>query len=107
MSDAEVINARVEGTRLGFEDHGIPTYYIQLHHERGHQSYGGYGLFGNFTHRAIFDLLKVLKLRNWEDLPGTYVRIKFTKIKIQGIGHVIEDRWFDLKEIALEEEQEK
>ena len=86
-------NARIATTRLGKEDHGIPTCEVRLEFDGASQSFGGYDLRG----RPDFPLqiLEALQVETWEELPGKYCRIRQTHDRIHAIGHIIEDRWFN------------
>lgn len=45
MKELEEKNAIIESTMLGWEDHGIMTFYIGLDYgDEGHQHCGGYSL---------------------------------------------------------------
>ena len=87
-------NARVVGTTLGREDHGIPSCSIDLDLGGIRQGFGGYDL----RHHVHFvqRVLDVLGVRRWEDLPGTIVRVKRSagRAVLVSIGHAIEDKWY-------------
>ena len=99
---AETLNGKIESTFLGYEDHGMPSYAIYLQHQCGHQGFGGYALTAGFTHDAIFSLLNTLMVSSWEKLPGTHVRIVIEDELITQVGHIMEDRWFSLRDLAKE-----
>lgn len=114
MSELETVNAKITSTMLGIEDHGILTFFINLEWSGAGQGLGGFALD---RHReperlgfgpglvAIRKILETVGVTNWEDLPGKLVR---AKVELWGsarppiIGHIIEDRWFDLKEFMAQ-----
>lgn len=106
-SMSELRNAKIESTHLGFEDHGIMTFYLHLKYDGTGQGFGGYGLddgpkgtaFGMVAVRKVLETVGVSK---WEDLPGKYIRAETDWSKIHRIGNIIEDKWLDLKVLSEE-----
>lgn len=103
-------NAKIEKTMLGIEDHGVMTCMLYLDYNGSGQGFGGWCLDspvkddeGKLIKREgtrkglnfIMQILKVLEVENWEDLPGTYCRIEGTDNKVYRIGHLLKDKWFD------------
>ncbi len=103
----EVENAVIRFTTLGYEDHGVLTAFIHLDFKGGGQGFGGFGLDNiaedDSTERSphpaaglfIGRVLSVLGVGKWEDLKGKHCRIRHSWTKIEAIGHIIEDEWFD------------
>ncbi len=91
-----IVNGKIHSTMLGIEDHGIMTFFINIDFD------GGGGTKGDS--RSILCIRKILQtvdVMKWEDLEGKYVRIKKEKEyggPIKAIGHIIEDKWFDIEE---------
>ena len=109
----EIINARIESTSLGIEDHGILSFFLHLEFDGSGQGFGGYALdtfdkekkrrVGHaFGTDCILRILEVLKVHNWEDLRGKYLRIKRINHKIIAIGHIVENKWFNIEDLAKE-----
>lgn len=99
----EIKNAVVEGTFLGVEDHGILTYFLHLEGEAWSQGFGGHVCDEhNFLAASIREILKTLKVDSWEKLKGTHVRVQGNDNKIHCIGHIIEDRWYDITKHSKE-----
>ena len=113
--ETEIKNARIQGTMLGTEDHGIFTCTVTLDYGGSGQSFGGYGLDqpihrgGKFVCRQgtawgmefIKRVLKAIGAGKWEDLPGTHCRVMADYGKVHAIGHIIKDQWFDpVKDLA-------
>ena len=103
-----VTNAKISSTMLGIEDHGIMTFSLMMDMGGCGQGFGGYALdgkAGNVGHsksiQCIRKILETVDVREWEDLKGKLVRIRKNDEfngPILAIGHIIEDRWFDIKE---------
>ena len=112
----EIINGRIEDTMLGVEDHGILTFFLYLKFDGSGQGFGGYTLdtydkekkrrVGHaFGTDCILQILDVLKVRKWEEVKGKYVRVKRDAGwggKIRAIGHIVEDKWFNIADLAKE-----
>lgn len=95
----EIKNAKIESTMLGFEDHGIFTYMIYVGDGSSGQGFGGYSLGGNYTDAVIKGLLKTVGVDKWEDLKGSFVRVKSEEGRLVEIGHLMEEKWFDPKTV--------
>lgn len=113
----EIKNALIEGTSLGYEDHGILTCSLHLTYGGSGQSFGGYALdtwrgprnsegrrVGTaYGTEFIARVLATVGVMSWEHLKGKYVRVDAEFTKIHRIGHIIEDKWFDPDELRAEE----
>ena len=109
---SEIENAQIETTMLGTEDHGCMTAWLYLKVSGGGQGFGGYVLDGKgdtITHERnpsvafggfVAEVLRVVGVENWEDLPRKHVRIKRDEPfgQIIGIGNILDDVWFYPKE---------
>jgi hypothetical protein len=107
----EVENVKIESMMLGIEDHGIMTCFLNL---KGHcmgVGFGGYSFDSRSGEEAngygikfIRRILETMNVRNWEDLRGMHCRIRHTGLggKVQAIGHIVEDKWFDPEELRSE-----
>lgn len=102
-------NARIKGTMLGTEDHGILTCYIHLDYGGAGQSFGGYSLDGPikdddgkhlrregsaYGMEFVNRVMETVGVSKWENLPGTPVRVRASYGRVEAIGHFIEDKWF-------------
>jgi len=99
-------NARITSTTLGYEDHGIMTWFLDLDYGGSGQGAGGYVLNGYdkennkktpsiWCGKTIMAILDVLGVDKWEALPGTYIRVKYDYDKVHAIGHLLKDQWLD------------
>ena len=102
----EMVNAKIKSTYLGFEGHGILTATLNLDYGNSQQSFGGYGLYGetrndkscNYAGFFIQRILKTVGVDEWGDLSGKYIRVMLDRNMIDGIAHIVEDRWFHPRE---------
>lgn len=104
----EIKNAKIVSTNLGFEDHGIFTAHIRLAGDGWGVTVGGYSLDGpTFGSQEmaekcagfIPEILRVVGVDKWEDLPGKYIRIESERIgPVSKIGNITEDKWLDFDE---------
>lgn len=104
-------NARIKSTMLGREDHGIMTFMLYIEFDKCVTcGIGGYALdeYDSTTKTRLFkpesmellsEILNVVGVERWEDLPGKYIRFEDNGwgSKIEKIGNIIEDKWFDLR----------
>lgn len=104
----EIRNAKISGTMLGFEDHGIMTAMINTMSRSLGQGFGGYCLGGKWGMEFIKAVLKTLDVEKWEQLKGTHCRVDADYSKIYRIGHIIDNKWFDPeKDLAIYIEKKK
>lgn len=114
---SEIINAKITGTSLGFEDHGIMTCFVFLEWEGGGVGFGGFGLdewndkkkerTGTGTGLDFIKaIMEVVGVEKWEDLEGKYVRVDSGGwgCQIKGIGNLLKDDWLYPEEFFKEEE---
>ena len=107
----ETKNAKITSTMLGTEDHGILSFYLYLDYGGSGQGAGGYSLdtpikTGNtFLRRVgtaeglslIMEILEIVGVGKWEDLPGKYIRVQADQAKVHAIGNVIKDKWLNFE----------
>jgi len=105
----ETLNAKIESTMLGVEDHGILTFFLYVEGAGWSQSFGGHACdrwdenksqrVGHaFGMEAIRRILETVGVETWEALPGKNVRVRRGDDGIlHHIGHIVEDRWYDIK----------
>lgn len=113
----EIKNAKITSTMLGREDHGIMTFIIFVEFDGCvHCGVGGYALdsydkatdqrvFRAESMEAISKILDVVGVKKWEDLPGSYIRIKDNGwgSTIDEIGNLMKEKWFNLREFFNKE----
>ncbi len=104
MSEPDWKNAKIVSTMLGIEDHGIFTASLTLDYGGACQSFGGYCLEGKTAYVFIKGVLEALEIREWEKLPGTYVRVKAEHKGVQAIGHITHDTWFNPGDVFAQDD---
>jgi len=103
----EELNAQINKTFLGKEDHGIPTWNLEMKLSNGfHQGFGNYDLrFYGIV--PIIKIIEVVGVDSWEKLIGTTCRVRRRDRMIRAIGHIVEDKWFDIEDTDAVEATEK
>lgn len=123
MDKIEIKNAKIDGTMLGWEDHGILSFSIGLDYGNGgHQGAGGYCLDtpekdekDRFVRRVgtaagmemLARVMRVVGVEKWESLVGEHVRVKSNYSKVFAIGHLLKDEWLDFEEFWAEVKSDK
>lgn len=106
MNKGDIINGQIASTTLGYEDHGILTFFLHVKWEGGDCGFGGYVLGGEFAAKSIKAVLSVVGVEKWEDLKGKYVRVESNgwggNPGIKRLGNILANKWLDLKELAEE-----
>jgi len=104
----KVKNAVIKNTMLGVEDHGILTFILHLDYGGEGQGAGLYSLGSGkprsyVTMQIIEDILKIVGVDSWEELPGKHIRVKASHSKVYAIGNVLKDKWLDFDEFFNKE----
>lgn len=110
MSDVETKNAKITGTMLGWEDHGILSFMLYLDYGSGGcQGAGGYCLDDYCKHKdkrigtasglnLIMRIMKIVGVEKWEDLKGKHIRAKAEHCRVHAIGNLLKDDWLDFEQ---------
>lgn len=114
--EPRITNAKIVSTMLGIEDHGIMSFFVFCEWSGAGCGFGGYCLDGpdrqddntplrsnkrighGHSYQAIRHILETVGVEKWEKLPGTLIRIEYNGLgkQLVKIGHIMEDRWFDI-----------
>ena len=95
-------NAIIKSTHLGYEDHGLLTCWLMLEQPGNAQGFGGWSIKSNAGF-WVDRILGVVGVDSWEKLPGKHVRVDGDNLGIDGIGHIVNDKWFYPKKEEMEE----
>lgn len=112
-SKPEILNAKITGTQLGPEDHGIFTCFVTLEGSGWGCGFGGYAfdswseaekarVGAAFGIEFIAAVLRIAESPSWEKLIGKFVRCESEGLggKIRRLGHITKDEWFDPQALA-------
>lgn len=108
----EILNAKITSTKLTMEDHGCLSFWIFLEGSGWGIGYGGYCIGHGYLGADVFmaengdgleammRIMDVVGVDTWEELKGKFVRVKTNGwgSKVDVIGNIMEDRWFNIKE---------
>ena len=90
-------NAIIESTKLGYEDHGMLTCFLNLKQKASGQGFGGYRLdapkgWSIYTDFWVKRILETVGVENWEDLEGKHIKVFGESFgAIEGIGHITDE----------------
>ena len=109
---SKIVNAQIDETFFGREEHGILTCYLYLKGNGFGVGLGGRVLDGYDKSKKkrvatqegfefIDRIMTVVGVKKWEDLVGEYVRIEVPEAgfgsKITKVGNLIKDDWLDFE----------
>lgn len=117
VREIEIKNAVIEKTFLGKEDHGIFTFNLSLDYGGTGQGFGNYGLDDWNEEQGkrmgcgssidlIKEILEIVGVYSWEDLPGKHIRVQAYSHKVIAIGHFLHDKWFNIEDFYAKLEEE-
>lgn len=107
MAELKTENVKINDTHLGFEDHGLLTFFLYLSGDGWGTGFGGIRLGGEYTSKVVEGVLKTVGVEKWEDLKGQLVRCKHEGWggRTVAIGHPIENKWFDLENLEVAKDE--
>ena len=104
----EIKNAVISNVQITNDDRGMLSAWIQLDYGNSGQGFGGYALYlpKSFKHHKIesvaghfiFRCMQIADVENWSEMTGKTVRVKCNMAKIESIGHIVKDDWFNPSE---------
>ena len=104
----EIKNAIITDFSLNFTERGILDFWIYLDYECGSQGFGGYALYlpksfknhklKSYAGHYIYRVLEVAGVTDLKDLKGKTIRVNGDFSKIESIGHIIKNIWFNPKD---------
>lgn len=119
MKEPKIINMKITNVSLSMADHGCLTFGLTLKGECFSVVYGGYcighGYLGadefkgnQYGIECLMRIMDTVGVERWEDMKDKYVRIVDNGwgSTITTIGHIIEDKWFDIKDFFKNKEKE-
>lgn len=103
----EIKNAVIESATITAGDHGILTAWLDLDYGGSGQGFGGFCLYlpKSFRNREplapnvcghfLWRVMEVAGVGTWDELIGKTIRVKASHARVEAIGHIVEDKWFD------------
>jgi len=110
-TEIPIKNARIVSTHLG-PSHGTAfTFSLELDNGHGTRNVGNLdmGSYNKPMERyegwsgaipILIEIMKVVGVESWEDLPGKYIRYKESPGRVYAIGHIIKNNWLEFGEFA-------
>ncbi len=106
VMNIEIKNAIVTSAEITNDDHGSLSAWIYLDYGGSGQGFGGYALYlpKSFTHHKvnsgyaghfIFRVMEIAEVSKWSELKGKTVRVKAGDSKVNALGHIVKDIWFE------------
>ena len=101
----EIKNAKIKRVRLGYDRGVFLCAWLHLDYGGAGQGFGGFVLnqydkdsekrIGTaWGTQYIQEILRVVGVDSWEDLPGKHIRVDSEHSKVHGIGNILKDEWF-------------
>jgi hypothetical protein len=102
----EIQNAVISSALLTFAERGHLDCWLYLEYGNGGgQGFGGYALYlpKSYTHHKLlspaghflYRVMEIAGVESFDKLKGRTIRVKATTDRVQAIGHIIKDDWFD------------
>ena len=99
----EIKNAVIKNAKIK-TDNGFLDCWIELDYGGQCQGFGGFALYlpKSYTHHSIqsnaghfiFRCMEIADVSDFSQLKGRSIRVKSNFVKVEAIGHIINDDWF-------------
>lgn len=103
--DLETRNAIIKEARITVGDHGCLTAWLTLDYGGFCQGFGGYALYlppdfdgherKSFAGHFIWRVMEIADVTRWDRLGGKTLRVRSSWEKVEAIGHIVKDDWFE------------
>lgn len=100
-------NAVITKARICDSDRDILSVWLDLDYGGSGQGFGGWTLYlpksfkhhnpsgPNYAGHFIWRVMEIAGVRNWDDVPGKTIRVRQEHSKVEAIGHIVKDDWFN------------
>jgi len=99
-------NAVITRATLSNDEHGCLSIWLGLDYgDDGCQGFGGYALYRPKSYKRhrlksiaghfIWRVMQIAGVTDWSNLVGQNVRVNSDHSKVQAIGHIVKNDWFD------------
>ena len=105
MSEIKTQNAIIADATLGMDDRGFLTAWLRLDYDGFVQGFGGFSLYSSkpseyyqlasLAGHFIYRVLEIADVHEWSELKGKTIRMKASHVRVEAIGHIINDSWFN------------
>lgn len=116
----EILNAKITSTSITMAVHGRLTFWVRIEGCGWGVSIGGYSIGHGYIGADKFDgygsgleammrIMDVVGVDKWEDLKDKYIRVESDGCgkSIKKIGHITNDKWFDIDEFFKSKRKEE
>jgi len=120
IDDLKIMNAIIESAVLDIGDRGFLQSWITLDYGGTGQGFGGFVLCpyigsdmnpdwtkfsGNYAGVWLTRIMQIAAVGEWGKLKGRTIRAKANHGRVEAIGHIVKDDWFNPSEVfkAMEE----
>ena len=99
---SEIKNAVIKTTKITNDEHGLLSAWLGLDYGGQAQGFGGYCLYNpshseenSYAGHFIWRVLEVVGVSEWSQLVGKTIRVRASHAKVEAIGHIVKDEWFE------------
>ena len=102
---SEIKNAVIESASITCGDRGFLDCWLTLDYGGAGQGFGGFALylpksFKNHIKMSVaghhlFRIMEIAGVERWYQLQGKTIRVRGTNTRIEAIGHIVKNDWYN------------